>query len=88
MDLRKMDFITSLACVAFLGLKATVRDVGGRLLLCNMSEFVQKGFFSQTAVDGISPHRQCRFRGRGHTERRPERGRRLEERAASPFFTG
>jgi anti-anti-sigma factor len=44
MDLRKMKFITSLACVSFLGLKATVRDEEGELILCNMAEFIQKVF--------------------------------------------
>ena len=44
LDLRKMGFMTSLACVAFLGLKATVRDVDGRLILCNMADFIRKVF--------------------------------------------
>ncbi|MFV1964666.1 MAG: STAS domain-containing protein [Pirellulaceae bacterium] len=44
LDLRKMGFMTSLACVAFLRLKATVRDVGGRLILCNMADFIRKVF--------------------------------------------
>jgi anti-anti-sigma factor len=54
MDLRKMAFITSLACVSFLGLKATVRDVEGRLILCNMAEFIQKVF---TAKRLLAPSR-------------------------------
>jgi anti-anti-sigma factor len=44
LDLRKMVFMTSLACVAFLGLKATVRDMDGRLILCNMADFIRKVF--------------------------------------------
>lgn len=43
-DLRKMEFMTSLACVAFLGLKAGVREQGGRLVMCNMTEFIRKVF--------------------------------------------
>lgn len=43
-DLRKMDFMTSLACVAFLGLKAGVREHGGRLIMCNMTEFIRNVF--------------------------------------------
>lgn len=43
-DLHKMEFMTSLACVAFLGVKAGVREHGGRLMLCNMSEFIRKVF--------------------------------------------
>jgi len=43
-DLQKMIFMTSLACVSFLGLKATVREAGGRLVMCNMSDFIRKVF--------------------------------------------
>jgi anti-anti-sigma factor len=43
-DLQRMEFMTSLACVAFLGLKAGVREHGGRLMLCNLSEFIRKVF--------------------------------------------
>ena len=42
LDLSKMTFMTSLACVAFIGVKHAVRDVGGRLVLCNMSPFIRK----------------------------------------------
>jgi anti-anti-sigma factor len=44
LDLRNISFITSLACVAFIGLKHGVREQGGRLLLCEMSEFIRKIF--------------------------------------------
>ena len=36
--------MTSLACVAFLGLKAAVRDQGGRLVICNMTDFIRNVF--------------------------------------------
>jgi anti-anti-sigma factor len=42
LDLRNMEFMTSLACVAFIGMKHAVRERDGRLLLCNMSEFIKK----------------------------------------------
>jgi anti-anti-sigma factor len=44
LDLRNMTFMTSLACVAFIGLKHSVREVDGRLVLCEMSEFIRKIF--------------------------------------------
>lgn len=44
LDLRRMTFMTSLACVAFLGLKHGVREVNGRLILCNMTDFIRKVF--------------------------------------------
>ena len=43
-DLHKMLFMTSMACVSFLGLKASVRETGGRLVMCNMSDFIRKVF--------------------------------------------
>jgi anti-anti-sigma factor len=43
-DLRNMTFMTSLAFVAFIGVKHGVREVGGRLILCNMTEFIRKIF--------------------------------------------
>jgi stage II sporulation protein AA (anti-sigma F factor antagonist) len=43
-DLGNMTFMTSLACVAFLGLKSAVREMGGRLVLCHMTEFIRKVF--------------------------------------------
>lgn len=43
-DLRKMSFMTSLACVAFIGLKAGVRDNHARIVMCHMSEFIRKVF--------------------------------------------
>lgn len=42
LDLHKMEFMTSLACVAFIGVKHAVRERQGRLILCNMSEFIHK----------------------------------------------
>ena len=42
LDLGNMEFMTSLACVAFIGLKHAVREKDGRLLLCNISEFIKK----------------------------------------------
>lgn len=44
LDLKNMSFITSLACVAFIGLKHAVKEVEGRLILCNMSDFIRKVF--------------------------------------------
>jgi anti-anti-sigma factor len=44
LDLRNMKFMTSLACVAFIGLKHSVREVDGRLVLCEMSDFIRKIF--------------------------------------------
>ena len=41
-DLQNMTFMTSLACVAFIGLKAGVRDNHARIVMCNMSEFIRK----------------------------------------------
>ena len=43
-DLQNMTFMTSLACVAFIGLKAGVRDNHARIVMCNMSEFIRKVF--------------------------------------------
>ena len=43
-DLRNMTFMTSLAFVAFIGVKHGVRELDGRLLLCNMTEFIRKIF--------------------------------------------
>ena len=54
-DLRKMTFMTSLACVAFLGLKAAVRDQGGRLVICNMTAFI-RNVFSAKRLLSPSPH--------------------------------
>jgi anti-anti-sigma factor len=44
LDLRNMTFMTSLAFVAFIGLKHGVREIDGRLILCNMTEFIRKVF--------------------------------------------
>lgn len=44
LDLRNIQFMTSLACVAFIGLKHSVRESEGRLILCEMSEFIRKIF--------------------------------------------
>jgi anti-anti-sigma factor len=54
-DLRNLTFMTSLACVAFLGLKAGLREHGGRLILCNLSEFIRK-VFSAKRLLSPSPH--------------------------------
>ena len=42
LDLEKMEFMTSLACVSFIGLKHAVKEKQGRLLLCNVSPFIRK----------------------------------------------
>ena len=55
LDLRNMTFITSLACVAFIGLKHAARDADGRLILCNMSDFIQKVFNAKRL---LSPSQQ------------------------------
>ena len=44
LDLRNMNFITSLACVAFIGVRQAMKDVKGRVVLCNMTEFVHRVF--------------------------------------------
>ena len=44
LDLRNMTFMTSLACVSFIGLKHGVKDVEGRLVLCHMTDFIRKVF--------------------------------------------
>ena len=44
LDLHKMAFITSLACVAFIGVKQAIKDAEGRVVLCNMSDFIKKVF--------------------------------------------
>lgn len=44
LDLRNMAFMTSLACVSFIGLKHGVKEVEGRLVLCNMTDFIRKVF--------------------------------------------
>lgn len=43
-DLRNMSFMTSLACVAFIGVRQAMKDVHGRIILCNMTEFIHKVF--------------------------------------------
>jgi anti-anti-sigma factor len=47
MDLSRISFMTSLACVAFIGLKQSVRESKGRLVLCQMSEFIRKMFHAK-----------------------------------------
>ena len=42
LNLENMEFMTSLACVSFIGLKHAVKEKEGRLLLCNMSEFIRR----------------------------------------------
>lgn len=44
LDLRNMTFMTSLACVAFIGVRQAMKDVEGRVILCNMSDFIHKVF--------------------------------------------
>ena len=41
LDLQNMEFMTSLACVCFIGLKHAVREAEGRLVLCNLSDFIR-----------------------------------------------
>ena len=43
-DLRNMTFMTSLACVAFIGVRQALKAVDGRVVLCNMTEFIHKVF--------------------------------------------
>ena len=42
LDLHNMKFMTSLACVCFIGLKHAVKEKDGRLVLCCVSEFIRK----------------------------------------------
>lgn len=42
LDLRNMTFMTSLACVSFIGVRQAMKDVDGRVVICNMSEFIHK----------------------------------------------
>jgi anti-anti-sigma factor len=44
LDLSKMSFMTSLACVAFIGLKHAIRENHGALILCHISDFIRKIF--------------------------------------------
>lgn len=44
LDLRNMTFMTSLACVAFIGVRQAMKDMDGRVVLCNMTEFIRKVF--------------------------------------------
>ena len=44
LDLRNMTFMTSLACVAFIGVRQAMKDVQGRVVLCNMTDFIHKVF--------------------------------------------
>ncbi|MBP87155.1 MAG: hypothetical protein CMJ64_10625 [Planctomycetaceae bacterium] len=43
-DLRNVTFITSLACVAFIAVKQSMKSNDGRVALCNMSDFLKKLF--------------------------------------------
>lgn len=55
LDLGQMTFMTSLACVAFIGVKQALRDTGGRIALCNMSDFIRKVFHAKRLLTR-SPH--------------------------------
>jgi anti-anti-sigma factor len=44
LDLRNMTFMTSLACVAFIGVRQAMKDVDGRVVLCNRTDFIHKVF--------------------------------------------
>ena len=44
LDLQNMSFMTSLACVAFIGLKHAIRELDGQLILCHMTDFIRKIF--------------------------------------------
>ncbi len=44
LDLHNMTFMTSLACVAFIGVRQAMKDVDGRVVLCNMTDFIHKVF--------------------------------------------
>ena len=44
LDLRNMTFMTSLACVAFIGVRQAMKDTTDRVVLCNMTEFIHKVF--------------------------------------------
>lgn len=54
LDLHQMAFMTSLACVAFIGVKQAIKDSTGRVVLCNMSEFIHK-VFSAKRLLAVSP---------------------------------
>jgi len=44
LDLENISFMTSLACVAFIGLKHAIRENNGELILCHMTDFIRKIF--------------------------------------------
>ena len=44
LDMGKMNFMTSLGCVAFISVKHAIRDQQGRLILCNIRPFIRKIF--------------------------------------------
>ena len=54
LDLGEMTFITSLACVAFIGVKQAIKDTTGRVVLCNMTEFIHKVFRAKRLLT-VSP---------------------------------
>jgi anti-anti-sigma factor len=44
LDLHNMTFMTSLACVAFIGVRQAMKDIEGRVVLCNMTDFIHSVF--------------------------------------------
>ena len=61
LDMGKMEFITSLACVALIGLKHAVREREGRLILANMSDFIEKVLSAKRLLSPSQVHGQAAF---------------------------
>lgn len=61
LDMGKMEFITSLACVALIGLKHAVRDREGRLILTNLSEFIEKVLSAKRLLSPSQVNGQAAF---------------------------
>lgn len=47
LDMRNLTFMTSLACVAFIAVKQSMKGEGERVALCNMSDFIKKIFHAK-----------------------------------------
>jgi len=47
LDMRNLTFMTSLACVAFIAVKQSMKGEGERVALCNMSAFIKKIFHAK-----------------------------------------
>ena len=61
LDMGKMEFITSLACVALIGLKHAVREREGRQILANMSDFIEKVLSAKRELSPSQVHGQAAF---------------------------